>query len=126
MIILLEDQGQRAHPINPTRKDKEKEKEIEKKQRYLPKLLRSVFSCDPLQNFCSSRMLIHKVGHVVNVLVDDDIETVVGVVVCSDVGGSEGLRHIGFLSSFYFLSFWGGLIFSCLWDGIRTVSSSGS
>lgn len=40
-------------------------------------------------------MLVDKVGHVVDVLVDDDVEPLVRAVVGGDVGGGEGLGHFG-------------------------------
>lgn len=40
-------------------------------------------------------MLVDKVGHVVDVLVDDDVQALVRAIVGGDVGGGEGLGHFG-------------------------------
>lgn len=40
-------------------------------------------------------MLVDEIRHVVDVLVDDDEEALVGAVVRGDVGGGEGLGHFG-------------------------------
>lgn len=48
-------------------------------------------------------MLVDEIRHVVDVLVDDDVEALVGGVVGGDVGRGEGLGH--FLFSFLACSF---------------------
>ena len=63
---------------------------------YLPKLLRSILASNALQNLGSARVLIHEVGHVVDVGVDDDVEALVGAVVGGDVCGGEGFGHFCF------------------------------
>lgn len=50
----------------------------ERKWTYLPKLLRSILSCNALQNLCSSGVLIDEVCDVVDSAVHDDVETLVG------------------------------------------------
>lgn len=38
----------------------------------------------------ATRVLVLELGYVVDILVDDDVEVILGLV-CRDVGGSEGL-----------------------------------
>lgn len=64
----------------------------------LPELLGRILSSNTLQNLRATGMLVDEVGHVVDVLVDDDVETLIGGVVGGDVGGGEGLGHFGVFS----------------------------
>jgi hypothetical protein len=62
---------------------------------HLPELLGSILAGYALQDLCAAGVLIHELGHVVDVAIDDNVEAFFGGVVGSHVGGSEGLRHVG-------------------------------
>lgn len=60
---------------------------------YFPKLLRRILACHALEDLGATGVLVYKVGHVVDVLVDNDVHALVSVVVAGNVGGGEGLGH---------------------------------
>lgn len=66
----------------------------------LPELLRCILPRDTFQDLCAAGVLVDEIRHVVDVLVDDDEEALVGAVVRGDVGGGEGLGHFGFFLCF--------------------------
>lgn len=61
---------------------------------HLPELLRGILARNALEDLGAAWVLIDEVGHVVDAVVDDDIEALVGRVVRGDVGGREGLGHV--------------------------------
>jgi hypothetical protein len=63
------------------------------KDTYLPELLARILSTNPLQYFCTTRVFFREGIHLVYVVVDYDIKTVVNSVVFRDLLGGEGLRH---------------------------------
>lgn len=81
-----------------------------RKETNLPELLRSILPRDTLQDLSASGVLVDEIRHIVDVLVDDDVEALVGAVVRGDVGGGEGLGHFGFVSLV------SRLVFFCLFE----------
>jgi len=70
----------------------------------LPELLAGILATDSLQDLGSARVLVHELGDIVDVAVDDDPKALFDFVVRLDVFGGELLRHVvrliwGFSSS---------------------------
>ena len=62
---------------------------------YFPELLGGILPCNTFEDFGATGVLVDEVGHVVDILVDDNVEALIRGVVGGDVGGSESLRHFG-------------------------------
>lgn len=62
---------------------------------HLPELLGRILASNALEDLRAARVLVDKFGHVVHVVIDDDVHALVGAVVGGDIGGGEGLRHDG-------------------------------
>lgn len=61
----------------------------------LPELLGGILPRDPLENLRSTGMVVDELGHVVDVVVDDDVQALFGGFVGGDLRGGEGLGHDG-------------------------------
>lgn len=77
-------------------------------------MLGGILPRDPLENLRSTGMVVDELGHVVDVVVDDDVQALFGGFVGGDLRGSEGLGHgglfvrirgLGFLSFPFLISF---------------------
>lgn len=64
---------------------------------YLPKLLTSILTTDALQNLRATGVLVHEAVHLVDAVVDDDVQALVDGAVLLDVVGGELLRHAGLM-----------------------------
>ena len=60
---------------------------------YLPELLRRVLASNALEDLRTAGVLVDEVGHVEDLVVDDDVHARVGGLVVGDVGRGEGLGH---------------------------------
>ena len=60
----------------------------------LPELFRRIFARNPLQDFGAARMLVHEVGHIVHVVVHDDVHALVGRVVGFYFGLGDCFGHV--------------------------------
>ena len=60
----------------------------------LPELFGRVFAGDTFEDLSAARVLVDKIGHVVDGVVDDDVHALVGGVVGRDVGGGDCFGHL--------------------------------
>lgn len=60
---------------------------------HLPELLGGVLACDTLEDLGATGVLVDEGGDVEDVVVDDDVEALLGGVVGGDVRGGECLGH---------------------------------
>ena len=61
----------------------------------LPELLAGILSSDTLQDLCATWVLVYKCVHLVNIVVDDDVEALLDCVVLGDLLRCEGFGHCG-------------------------------
>lgn len=89
-----------THSPQPHHKKKKKEKmsrerkKKREKRTYLPKLLTSILTPNPLQYLCAARMLVYKFIELVYVAVDDDVQALFDARVLGDLFRGEGFGHV--------------------------------
>jgi hypothetical protein len=60
---------------------------------YLPELLTRILPTNPLQDLRTARMLIHKSIHLVNAIVDYNVQALVDIFVLRDLLRCERIGH---------------------------------
>ena len=62
---------------------------------YLPELLSRILSTNSSEDLCAAGMFVNETAHLINIAVDDDVETLVHSVMLAHVFGGEFFRHCG-------------------------------
>ena len=62
---------------------------------YLPELLASILASHSLQDLRSTRVFIHETSHLVNIVVDDNVQALLDATGFLHLVGCELLRHCG-------------------------------
>jgi hypothetical protein len=60
---------------------------------YLPELLRGILASYTLEDLCAAGVFVDKLGYIEDIVVDDDVEALIGSFVGSHFSGCEFLRH---------------------------------
>ncbi len=60
---------------------------------HLPELLRGILATHSLQDFSTAWVLVYEAAHAINIIVDNDVQSLVHGVVLADILCSEFLRH---------------------------------
>lgn len=68
---------------------------------YLPELLAGIFAANSLQDLCAARVLVHETSHLIYIVINDDVQSLLNATRFLDIVRGELFRHGGWARSVF-------------------------